>query len=96
MTDKKTESGLKAYMDEPLADEERLKNYTQEEKPSKKQLEDETRNVCAFYLHLKTSHFELPVVQSLPILPGKKHLFSLKKKQQQTFHLNCLFMVRCT
>ena len=72
-------------MDEPLADEERLKNYTQEEKPSKKQLEDETRNVCAFYLHLKTSHFELPVVQSLPILPGKKHLFSLKKNNNKRF-----------
>lgn len=43
MTDKETESGLKVYMDEFLADEEWLKNYTQEEKPSKKQLEDETR-----------------------------------------------------
>lgn len=43
MTDKETESGLKAYMDEFLTDEEWLKNYTQEEKTSKKQLEDETR-----------------------------------------------------
>lgn len=43
MTDKETESGLKAYMDEPLAEEEWLKNYTQEEKTSKKRPEDETR-----------------------------------------------------